>query len=93
LTVKARTKRGLDGDGAAEYATGGARTREVTIEVANDGNGLPKDFDPEKNAHLGLNIVRTLVNSDMRGRFKIAPGPGGQGVVATITFTPTLQAQ
>lgn len=96
LSMRAWTKGGVEGsenDAGEKEAGAGGRAREVTIEVANDGNGLPEGFDPEKSAHLGLNIVRTLVNSDMRGRFRIAPGEGGQGVVASITFTPTLQAQ
>lgn len=93
LTMRAWTQRGLDGYALDEVNGTGARTCEVTIEMTNDGTSLPEEFDPEKTANLGLNIVRTLVNSDMRGKFTIAPGPGGNGVVATISFTPTQQSQ
>ncbi|MDQ5823668.1 MAG: GAF domain-containing protein [Chloroflexota bacterium] len=91
LTLRAWTSRGLGDTPTTEGVTKVPRTCEVTIEVANDGTGLPEDFDPEKSANLGLNIVRTLVNSDLRGKFKIAPGGDGSGVVTTITFTPTQQ--
>ncbi|HEY0072316.1 MAG TPA: GAF domain-containing protein [Chloroflexia bacterium] len=95
LTMRAWTKHSPNGQGPEQAAQPGPRPRpsEVTIEMTNDGTSLPEGFDPEKSANLGLNIVRTLVNSDMRGKFRIAPGPDGNGVVATITFTPTLQAQ
>lgn len=93
LSVRAWASRDLNDPTPGEAASIAAapRTCEVTIEVANDGTGLPEGFDPEKSANLGLNIVRTLVNSDLRGKFKIAPGPDANGVVATITFTPTQQ--
>jgi two-component sensor histidine kinase/putative methionine-R-sulfoxide reductase with GAF domain len=92
LTMRAWTSTGLKDPAPGEGTNITPRTCEVTIEVANDGTGLPEGFDPEKSANLGLNIVRTLVNSDLRGKFKIAPGEDGNGVVATITFTPTQQA-
>jgi two-component sensor histidine kinase len=58
----------------------------VRIEVADNGRGLPPDFDVERSANLGLSIVRTLVTSDLRGEFHLAPGPHGTGTVATIAF-------
>ena len=58
----------------------------VSVQVIDDGVGLPKGFDPQKDAHLGLNIVHTLVVSDLRGDFKLERGPGGIGTAATISF-------
>ncbi|HUP27838.1 MAG TPA: GAF domain-containing protein, partial [Chloroflexia bacterium] len=58
----------------------------VSVEVADDGLGLPDDFDPEKHAHLGLNIVRTLVVGDLRGSFTLANRQDERGTVATVTF-------
>lgn len=63
-------------------------TPVFTIEIEDNGNGLPAGFDVEKSANLGLNIVKTLVVSDLRGSFKIEPGKDGRGTVARITFTP-----
>jgi two-component sensor histidine kinase len=59
---------------------------QVRIEVADDGVGIPSDFDVEKSANLGLNIVHTLVTSDLRGEFSLRPGPADKGTVALISF-------
>ncbi|MFL5734792.1 MAG: GAF domain-containing protein [Chloroflexia bacterium] len=58
----------------------------VNIEVADNGTGLPEGFDPQVNANLGLNIVRTMVVGDLRGDFSIRPGKGRKGTVARIAF-------
>lgn len=60
----------------------------IRIEVEDTGVGLPADFDPEVNGNLGLNIVKTLVVSDLRGTFKIGRGAGGRGTKATFSFVP-----
>jgi two-component system, sensor histidine kinase PdtaS len=58
----------------------------VRVEVADNGRGLPPGFDVVKSANLGLNIVRTLVVSDLKGNFSLEPGPDGVGTVAHISF-------
>jgi hypothetical protein len=57
-----------------------AATREperLTVTVADSGVGLPADFDLDQTTSLGLQIVRTLVVSELGGRLRIAPRPGG----------------
>ena len=39
----------------------------LVIGVEDDGRGLPGEFDLEKSTNLGLSIVRTLVESELRG--------------------------
>ncbi len=68
------------------------RARFIAIEVKDNGRGLPEGFDLERSANLGLNIVRTLVVSDLRGNFSMTDREDGQGTLARITFTPQ-QAQ
>ncbi|MBF6611987.1 MAG: GAF domain-containing protein [Chloroflexi bacterium] len=58
----------------------------VMVEIADNGVGLPVGFDSQKDAHLGLNIVSTLVVSDLRGEFKIVQGEMGVGTVASFGF-------
>lgn len=65
-----------------------SQAHNVTLEVRDNGSGLPQDFDPLTDANLGLNIVRTLVTSDLRGTFSIRPAAGREGTVARITFVP-----
>ncbi len=53
----------------------------VTIEIDDDGRGLPPDFDLEANRSLGLQIVQTLVEDDLGGRFELKDGGGVQAIV------------
>jgi two-component sensor histidine kinase len=61
-----------------------ARDQErLMVTVADDGVGLPDGFDLDSATSLGLQIVRTLVVSELGGRLRIAPRPGG-GTEAVI---------
>ena len=55
----------------------------VRIVIADDGEGLPPDFDLGKTANLGLQIVQTLVQDDLQGAFEIE---GHDGVRAVVRF-------
>ena len=50
---------------------------KLTVTVSDNGVGLPADFDLESTSSLGLQIVRTLVLTELSGRLEIAPRPGG----------------
>jgi two-component sensor histidine kinase len=56
---------------------------ELEIVVADDGEGLPVGFSLSASPRLGLQIVRTLVEGDLRGQLEIVPRPGG-GTLATL---------
>ena len=47
------------------------------MTVADNGVGLPDDFDLDSASSLGLQIVRTLVVAELGGRLAVAPQPGG----------------
>ena len=49
----------------------------LTVVVADDGIGLPENFDPESSTSLGLQIVRTLVVGELGGKLEITPRPEG----------------
>jgi two-component sensor histidine kinase/PAS domain-containing protein len=55
----------------------------VVIAVADDGQGLPEDFSLEQADSLGLQIVQTLVQDDLKGQFELREGGG---VSAIVTF-------
>jgi two-component sensor histidine kinase len=55
----------------------------VTLTIQDDGIGLPADFDRERAESLGLQIVQTLVEHDLRGQFELK---GGDGVRAVVSF-------
>jgi two-component sensor histidine kinase len=49
----------------------------LTVTVSDDGAGLPTDFDLDSTSSLGLQIVRTLVLTELNGRLEIAPRKDG----------------
>ena len=66
--------------GFAERASGSVviaarRTAaQLEVEVRDDGCGLPETFSLERAPGLGLQIVRTLVDSELAGSLSIRPG-------------------
>ena len=55
----------------------------IQVEVRDDGIGLPDGFSPGRSADLGLQIVRTLVQDDLKGQLSLTTV---QGVRAVITM-------
>jgi two-component sensor histidine kinase len=80
---------------AVEHGAGAAAGVEVTVErgeagavrmqVRDHGPGLPAGFTLEGSDRLGLQIVRTLVETELGGELELAPAPGG-GTVATVVL-------
>jgi two-component sensor histidine kinase len=53
----------------------------LTVAVEDSGVGLPEGFRLDAATSLGLQIVRTLVVSELGGRLEISPRAGGGTVV------------
>jgi two-component system, sensor histidine kinase PdtaS len=47
------------------------RDQSTVVEVTDDGHGVPSDFDPRQASGLGLQIARTLTESDLNGSLEI----------------------
>jgi two-component sensor histidine kinase len=56
---------------------------QIAVVIADDGRGLPEGFDPEAADGLGLQIVRTLLHSELDASLQIRPRVGG-GTEAVI---------
>lgn len=56
---------------------------QVVIQIKDDGSGLPEGFSLDQTRSLGLRIVQTLVQDDLRGRFSLYEQ---DGVVAEVAF-------
>jgi len=56
------------------------------LEIYDNGIGLPPDFDRTKTKSLGIQIVRTLVETDLGGAFELF-NKGGTHAVITIPRT------
>lgn len=61
-----------------------ADEKRYCIKIYDDGIGLPEDFSLQKSNSLGLQIVRTLVESDLGGSFELC---GQNGAMACITIS------
>jgi two-component sensor histidine kinase len=52
-------------------------TSRLLVTVQDNGRGLPEGFDPHHDGNLGLQIVRTLVQGELGGRFDMVGIEGG----------------
>jgi two-component system, sensor histidine kinase PdtaS len=57
----------------------------VRLTVSDNGRGLDPNFSLATSANLGLQIVQTLTERDLGGRFSITPSALG-GTMATVEF-------
>ena len=57
----------------------------LRVEVVDDGAGLPPGFDLAASPRLGLRIVRTLVDGELRGSLAVEPRPSGVGTRAVLS--------
>jgi two-component sensor histidine kinase len=74
---------GLRGRSGVVEVTTQRVAEDLEIVVADDGEGLPVGFSLSASPRLGLQIVRTLVEGDLRGSLDVRPRPGG-GTLATL---------
>jgi two-component system, sensor histidine kinase PdtaS len=58
--------------------------RRLEVVVADDGVGLPAGFSLAGSDRLGLQIVRTLVQSELRGSIEVRPRRSGSGTEAIL---------
>jgi two-component sensor histidine kinase len=56
---------------------------EIAVRVRDNGAGLAKDFDLNRQAGLGLQIVRTLIEKDLHGSLRFN---NDRGTSAEFTF-------
>jgi two-component sensor histidine kinase len=61
----------------------------LEVEVRDDGRGLPETFSLERAPGLGLQIVRTLVDSELLGTLSMRPG--GEGGTRAVLRVPLEQ--
>jgi two-component system, sensor histidine kinase PdtaS len=69
------------GEAVVELDNDGRRLR---VRVADDGVGLPEDFNPASRAGLGLQIVGTLVETELAGSIDLRRGDGEPPRVGTV---------
>jgi two-component system, sensor histidine kinase PdtaS len=57
---------------------------QLHLTVEDDGCGLPEGFDVVTSQHLGLSIVRTLIESELSGSLTMGPGELDRGTRVSI---------
>lgn len=65
--------------------------RELHVTVADNGRGLPEDFDPTTNKRLGLQIIRTLTTGELRGTIELRNRP--EGGTEALLFVPLAKRE
>ncbi len=65
----------------------GETDASMVIEIADDGVGLPPGFALASTSSLGLRIVQTLVQDDLRGQIQLV---NAQGTTARISIPKSL---
>jgi two-component sensor histidine kinase len=63
------------------------RPEELRLRVSDDGVGLPSGFVLERDSNLGLQIVRTLVESELSGTIGVTGDASGTQVEVVIPVT------
>ena len=58
------------------------------LEVTDDGEGFPADFDPQTAANTGMELIDSIGRHDLRGKISYENRPQG-GARVVVTF-PTL---
>jgi two-component sensor histidine kinase len=53
----------------------------VQLSIVDDGCGLPPGFTVDGAESLGLQIVRTLVQDDLKGEFQLRNGEGTEAII------------
>jgi len=56
----------------------------LELEVRDDGQGVPEDFDHVRDANLGLQIADTLVTTELGGELEVRRATDGPGTVAKV---------
>ncbi|WP_116045752.1 sensor histidine kinase [Amycolatopsis palatopharyngis] len=65
--------------------------RRMDVLIRDDGRGLPPGFSLERAEGLGLQIARTLVESELRGSLSLrGPGTGGTEAALRIPLSRRL---
>jgi two-component sensor histidine kinase len=66
--------------------------QRLSLVVQDDGRGLPAEFDVATSPRLGLQIVRTLVESELRGTLGLS-GTAGEGTAASVVVPLSAGAE
>jgi two-component sensor histidine kinase len=73
-----------EGQGGEVVVQAERSARWLDVVISDDGRGLPKGFSLERAERLGLQIVRTLVESELRGSLSLRGRDHHRGTEAVL---------
>ncbi|MBE9375836.1 histidine kinase N-terminal domain-containing protein [Saccharopolyspora sp. HNM0983] len=73
-----------EGQGGEVVVQAERSARWLDVVISDDGRGLPKGFSLERTERLGLQIVRTLVESELRGSLSLRSRGRQSGTEAVL---------
>jgi two-component sensor histidine kinase len=75
---------GLEASGTALQISVNRSQTHCKVRVSDDGVGLPEDFDLAQSSNLGLQIVRTLTENELKGDLSLRSSE--KGTIAELNF-------
>ena len=75
---------GLAEQGSALGITAQSDGVMLTVTISDDGVGLPENFDIATSPNLGLQIVRTLTENELRGQLQLQSDEGRTEAILTL---------
>jgi two-component sensor histidine kinase len=89
--VQNAVEHAFDADRGGEVVLRAERSAgSLEVTVSDDGRGLPPDFSLAQAERLGLQIVRTLVGSELRGSLDLQRRQP-RGTLAVLSLPLTLR--
>jgi two-component system, sensor histidine kinase PdtaS len=89
--VQNAAEHGLGEGGGRVFVEVRREAGRLCLGVWDDGAGPARDFDLQDGAGLGLQIVRTLVEAELRGDIALTPADGAGGTrVGGVRITVTV---
>ena len=75
---------GLEASGTALVISVNRSDVHCEVKISDDGVGLPKNFDLAQSSNLGLQIVRTLTENELKGDLSLRSSE--KGTIAELNF-------
>lgn len=68
-------------------------TTSLTLTVQDQGKGFPPDFNPKRAANIGLELITSLAEFDLRGKLHYSNVPSGGACVQVVFPVPPLPGE
>ncbi|UCH33079.1 MAG: PAS domain-containing protein [Armatimonadota bacterium] len=81
-------KHGLADRDAGRISVNISAGERIRISVSDDGRGIPADFDPQRDGHVGTLVTRDLLEKELGGSVAVRRNPRGGTTVVLVFPAP-----